>query len=197
MPTDSVNREARTERLAEVQRQLTEASEVIAVADRDSLGTWLATLKELAATKSVILMVRELPTLMALQEMVTAGIQVFLAPIAKKPPFIILDRRKGYWLPGWDEIPHARHEAVHLLWRRMGYLDVIQGTVETSDGIRAFALAEFPLFRISLSPGSPSAPLPQIGQRLQLAVHYPFGASLLPPYLLYTWESKPIADGAI
>ncbi|MBI2862053.1 MAG: hypothetical protein HYX89_04465 [Chloroflexi bacterium] len=180
---------------SEIERYLAEAREVIIAVEGGLSGDLLAALKGREKTETIILL-REPETLDHLKELIAAGFHVFSAAIPKGPGHIILDRRQGYRLPSWEEIPDVRREAHRLLWRRTAYFDAIQGTVERTEGGRAFILAEFPNFRIFLSRESPALVLPPVGQRLQIAVCFPFGASLLPPYLLYALEISSSADDA-
>lgn len=122
-----------------------------------------------------------------LQRLLAREFMVYDAAAAPRRGVLILDRRLGWRVPGWEPLPEAFKTAYRLLWTRLGYYTVQSGTVERIHAEnRLFSFAGRAVW---VNVAYRDLPLPSPGERLRVLGMFSFLGSTLP--VLHALEIEP------
>ncbi|HLH21508.1 MAG TPA: hypothetical protein VK066_03240 [Chloroflexota bacterium] len=114
----------------------------------------------------------------ALRALLACKFLVYDAAAAPRRGVLILDRRLGWRVPGWEPLPDAFKTAYRLLWTRLGYYTVQTGTVEQVHAEnRVFSFAGRATW---VNVAYRDLPLPAPGERLRVLGMFSFLGSTAP-----------------
>ena len=114
----------------------------------------------------------------ALRSLLAREFLVYDAAAAPRRGVLILDRRLGWRVPGWEPLPEAFKTAYRLLWTRLGYYTVQTGTVERVHA--ANRLFSFAGRSVWVNVAYRDLPLPAPGEQLRVLGMLSFLGSTLP-----------------
>jgi hypothetical protein len=103
---------------------------------------------------------------------------VYDAAAAPRRGVLVLDRRMGWRVPGWEPLPEAFKTAYRLLWTRLGYYTVQTGVVElvhADNHVFSFAGRS-----IWVNVAYRNLPMPSPGERVRVLGMFSFLGSTLP-----------------
>ena len=114
----------------------------------------------------------------ALRSLLAREFLVYDAAAAPRRGVLILDRRLGWRVPGWEPLPQAFKTAYRLLWTRLGYYSVLSGVVDVVHAEnRVFSFCGRSTW---VNVAYRQLPLPSPGERLQVLGMFTFLGSTLP-----------------
>lgn len=120
-----------------------------------------------------------------LARLVEESFRVFEAVVPSRE-MVFLDRKVGYYLPGWEPIPDAFSLACSLLWRRLGSYLVLEGVVERTNPI-FFALVGNRGVHIHYR----GLDAPAVGEQVRVLAVYSFVGSWSAPFTVFAqWISR-------
>jgi len=125
-------------------------------------------------------------------DLLARGCAVYDAAAAPKRTVLVLDRRLGWRLPPWEPLAHAFQTSYRLLWTRLGYYTVLEGTVDAvHPENRMFSLVGR---RHWINAAYRDLPLPAPGERLRVLGMFSFLGSTVPLLHALRIEAAPAAD---
>jgi hypothetical protein len=173
------------------QRLLPVARSVLVAPGSDDPNELLALAERLAPPRHTEVLTPPDVGVEVLRSLLAREFLVYDAAAAPRRGVLILDRRLGWRVPGWEPLPEAFKTAYRLLWTRLGYYTTQTGTVERVHAEnRLFSFAGRSVW---VNVAYRDLPLPAPGERLRVLGMFSFLGSTLP--VLHALAIEP-ADGA-
>jgi hypothetical protein len=154
------------------------ARSVLVAPGSDDDGELLALTDRLAPTRHTEILTPPDIGVDVLRALLARDFLVYDAAAAPRGGVLILDRRLGWRVPGWEPLPEAFKTAYRLLWTRLGYYTVQTGVVElVHPENRVFSFAGRSIW---VNVAYRNLPLPSPGERLRALGMFSFLGSTLP-----------------
>ncbi|HEY7063224.1 MAG TPA: hypothetical protein VII06_17235 [Chloroflexota bacterium] len=169
---DPVDERQVAERLLPVARQ------VLVAPGSDDPDELLGLVERLAPTGRTEVLTPPDVGVAALRRLLARQFTVYDAAAAPRRGLLILDRRLGWRVPGWEPLPEAFRSAYRLLWTRLGYYTAQAGEVaEVHPENHLFSFAGKSIW---VNVAYRDLPLPRPGERLRVLGMFSFLGSTLP-----------------
>jgi hypothetical protein len=160
------------------ERLLPLARSVLVAPGRDDPGELLSLAERLAPARHTEVLTPPDVGPDALRRLLARQFVVYDAAAAPRHGVLILDRRLGWQVPGWEPLPEAFKTTYRLLWTRLGYYTTQTGTVEHVHAEnRVFSFAGRSVW---VNVAYRDLPLPTAGERLRVVGMFSFLGSTVP-----------------
>ena len=179
------------EERAVAERLLPLARQVLVAPGSDDPTELLGLVERLAPPKQTEVLTSSDVGAEILHRLLGRAFTIYDAAAAPHRGVLILDRRLGWRVPGWEPLPDAFTTACRLLWTRLGYYTVQSGIVaQVHPENRLFSFAGRAVW---VNVAYRDLPLPAQGERLHVLGMFSCLGSTLPVLHALAVES---ADGA-
>jgi hypothetical protein len=173
------------------------ARSVLVAPSSDDPTDLLALVERLAPARHTEILTPPDVSVPALRALLAREFVVYDAAAAPRSGLLILDRRLGWRVPGWEPIPQAFKTAYRLLWTRLGYYTVQTGTVDVVHAEnRLFSFCGRSSF---VNVAYRDLPLPSPGEHLRVLGMFSFLGSTLPVLHALTIDAidEPSTSGMV
>jgi hypothetical protein len=164
--------------LAVAQRLLPVSRDVLVVPGVEGAGELLPIVERLAPAGYTEVLCPPETGVAAIRALLARQLVVHDAAPAPRRSALILDRRLGWWVPGWEPLVSAHATACRLLWNRLGYYTEQAGTVEAVHPENALFSLEGR--SIWVNTAYRQLPLPKPGARVRVLGLFSYLGSTLP-----------------
>jgi hypothetical protein len=125
-----------------------------------------------------------------LAELVEEGFRVFEAAVPSQE-MIFLDRRVGYYLPGWQPVSDPFPLACTFMWRRLGSFLVLEGTVGQANPVFFTLVGNQGLLVYTRGLGAPEP-----GERVRVLALHSFLSGWSTPFPVFAcWIGRALDYG--